>query len=211
MPTEEELEQLVQEGQLTEQQALRQLEPPTSTRPRTIYDINRAHEDYTQGRITEELFWNSLLRFVEQTVRRQALDRSTFSNIEDAISDSALELWQRLKGFDPKRSAFRTFATVVVLNKIRDCLRRYKADRGGMEHIQLEEEDLQASKALSAEDLLLFAEWLQNLEPTDRAIVRMLKDGLTQTEISQVLNISQQAVSKRLARIQLEEKPPFRL
>jgi RNA polymerase sigma factor (sigma-70 family) len=209
-PTEEELERLVDQGQLSEIQALRLLE--SSERPAkqlAIYDINEAYSRYVAGQLSEDLFYQSLLGFIERTVKRQSPDRSTFSNIEDAINNSALDIWQRLKEFDIRRSSFRTFVTVIVLSQIRMLLRRYTSDRGGMEHRYLDEAEMYPSKDLSQEQQLLFSEWLKGLEPKDRAVVQMLKDGLTQAEIGQALGISQQAVAQRLLRIRRQEKPPF--
>jgi RNA polymerase sigma factor (sigma-70 family) len=206
--SEEDLLQQVESGLLTEQQALRRLSSPSGPRPQGLYDINEAFLQYKAGTLPEDLFWHSLLRFANHVVRHQSPDRSTFSNIEDAIGDAALSIWQRLREFDAKRSTFRTFATVIVLTHIRMLMRQYKADRGGMEHIQLDEEHL-PTRGLGAEQRMLFAEWLKTLEPTDRRIVQMVKDGLTQQEIGEALEISQSAVAQRLGRIRQQEKPPF--
>jgi RNA polymerase sigma factor (sigma-70 family) len=205
--SEEELLQLVENGLLTEQQALRRL-PNRGPRPQGLCDINKAYRLYKADKLSEDQFWHSLLRFANHVVKHQSPDASTFSNIEDSISDAALSLWQRLKDYDPKRSTFVTFSTVVVLTHIRMLLRQYKADRGGMEHIQLDEEHL-PGRGIGAEQRLLFVEWLKALDATDRKIVQLLKDGLTQQEIGQALGISQQAVGKRLSRIREQEKPPF--
>jgi len=42
----------------------------------------------------------------------------TISDIEDIRQELAVDLWQRLPGFDPTRASLRTFVTRVVGNKI---------------------------------------------------------------------------------------------
>lgn len=201
--------QAVEDGQLSEAVALRRLGNHRAE-AKVEYDINKAYDLYNSGQLDEGQFWQSLLRFVKATAKHRSTDFSTFSNIEDAINETTLQIWQRLKDFDASRSSFKTFATVVTLTQIRRILRQYRADRGGMEHIQLDEEQV-ASKALSGEQRLLFREWLEGLDTTDRRIVEMLRDGLTQIEIGEALSISQPAVAKRLSRLRREEKSPFKL
>jgi RNA polymerase sigma factor (sigma-70 family) len=208
--SEDDLEAQVDSGQLSEERALRQLEGAPK-RPRELYDINQAHEDYTAGRLSEEKFWHSLLRFVEYTVQKASSKYLHFANIEDAITESTLSLWQRLREYDPKRSSFRTFATVVTLNKVRDLIRRQRASLGGYQHIGLEQAETMGLEApgLSAEEKLAYDEWLKNMDGVDRSIVRMLKGGLTHLEIGEQLGISQQAVSKRLGNLKKNGRKPF--
>jgi len=178
-------------------------------RPKYLRSLNEAFRAYKTQSLSEELFYNSLLKYVEKLVKRQSLDRSTFSNLEDVITDSTLKMWQRLKDFDASKSSFVTFVTLIALSQIRTFLARYRTDRGGMEHVQLDEAHIKPASGLSAEQHVLFKEWLKGLEPTDRSIMQMLRDGLRQEEIGQALGITQSAVAHRLARIRQEEKPPF--
>jgi RNA polymerase sigma factor (sigma-70 family) len=203
------LTQLVESGTLSEAMALKQLETRSTFQPKYVRALNTAYEQYRTQGISGDLFYQSLLKYVEKLVKRQSLDRSTFSNLEDVITDSVLKVWQRLEDFDSRKSSFVTFVTLITLSQIRTLLSKYKTDRGDMEHIQLDEATIKPASGLSAEQKALFQEWLKSLEPTDRALVQMLQDGLKQEEIGQALNMTQQAVAWRLRRIRREELAPF--
>jgi len=168
--------------------------------------IEEAYTQYLVKQISEEDFYEALRRFAQALVRRQ-VDDFTYSNIEDAISESLLEVWERLVDFDAARTSFKTFVTIIVRSNIQDALRSWKASKGHTRHIELDENLVGAAKELGAERLMLFEEWLKGLDSTDRSLVKMFQDGLTQEEIGQALKISHQDVSKRLARLREGPRP----
>jgi RNA polymerase sigma factor (sigma-70 family) len=208
---EEKLAQKVENGELTEDQALKLISELYRSRPSPDYvrSINEAHSRYMSRDLSEDLFYKSLLKFIEKTVKRHSQDPSTFCNIEDAISNSLLNVWQRLATYDARRSTFGTFVTVIVLSQIRMLLREYRSQRGHLPHIQLDEELPLPTSGLDAEHQLLYEEWYKGLGPPDREIIKMLQDGLTQEEVGQALGISQQAIAKRLLRMRRNHKRPF--
>lgn len=203
------LESAVSQGELSESQASEMLNRKAhiiEVRHRRL-PLEEAYGLYKASKLHEDDFYGSLKQFVTALVKRNAHDEYTFSNIEDAISESLLEVWQRLGDFAANRTDFKTFVTIIVRSNIKDALRSYKASKGHVRHVQLEEDVAGASKELPAEKRVLFEEWLERLDPTDRAIAKMLQDGLTQEEIGLALDISQQAVGKRLERLRATERP----
>lgn len=175
----------------------------------TIETLEASYKAYVSGQLHEDDFYKDLLVFITKIVKKHSPDRSTFSNLEDVISESALEVWRCLKKYDANVGSFSTFVGLIVARNIQDLFKQYRLSRGEAEHIQLDEEHIRPSRGLNPEQRLLFDEWLRNLDPTDRAIMQMLRDGLIQEEIGQALNITQQGVAWRVARIRQEEKPPF--
>lgn len=210
------LSRSVEDGEISEEEAEKLLARkvhPFEVRRKTL-SLNEAYERFKNAALSEDDFYKNLLLFLTKTVKNHSADPSTFSNIEDAISESALEVWQRLGQFDASRSSFSTFVSLIALHNVQDALRRYKYERGGSPHVQFEEFDspqgsLSATLPLSAEKQLLFDEWMHLLSPRDREVVQMVKDGLTQEEIAEALNVSQSAVAQRLARLKRNLKSPF--
>lgn len=210
------LSRSVEDGEISEEEAEKLLARkvhPFEVRRKTL-SLNEAFERFKSHSLSEDDFYKNLLLFLTKTVKNHSPDPSTFSNIEDAISESALEVWQRLAQFDASRSSFSTFVSLIALHNVQDALRRYRFERGGSPHVQFEEQEgvqwsLSSTQPLSAERQLLFDEWMNTLGSKDREVVQMVKDGLTQEEIASALNISQPAVTKRLARLKRNVRSPF--
>lgn len=206
------LDRAVDAGELQEDVASEMLSRKAhmlEVRRRKTLGVDEAYERYKAGSLHEDDFYEALKRFAQALVRRNAPDDFTFSNIEDAISESLLEIWQRLKDFDSTRTNFKTFVTIIVRTNVQDALRLWKTSKGHFRHVELDENTLGASKELTAEKRLLFDEWLKSLDGTDRAIAKMLQDGLTQEEIGEALSMSHQAISKRLIRLRIDTQRPF--
>jgi RNA polymerase sigma factor (sigma-70 family) len=130
-PSEEELEGLVEAGELSEDQALALLEPglPKPKRNGNSKDINAAHQSYMEKELDENAFYKALLQYITTVVKSHSPDRATFSVIEDAISITALKIWKNLTRFEPKRSSFSRFVTVVALSQIRSLIGHARPQR----------------------------------------------------------------------------------
>jgi RNA polymerase sigma factor (sigma-70 family) len=204
--TEEELEALVEEGIISEQKALRKLPQVPRHRARgTSRDINQAYVDYIDRRLSEEAFYTALLRYVTTVVKSHSSNEQVFANIEDSIQNALLKLHKNLDKFDPRRSSFARYVTVVVLSDVRTELDAQKRRL----QTSLDEAETLPAPGLSAEKQVLFKDWMAGLEGTDRTIARMLMDGLTQGEIGEALGIAQSAVSQRLERLRKGTLKPF--
>jgi RNA polymerase sigma factor (sigma-70 family) len=205
------LDQAVSHGELTEgaaQELLNRKAHMLEVRRIRQLGVEAAYEQFVAGGLSEDDFYMALKRYVEAFVRRNSPDAYTYFNIEDAITESLLEIWQRLGDYDPARTGFRGFVSIIIRNNIQDELRSQKASKGHFRHVELDE-NAGASKELTAEKRLLFDEWLLNLRPADRPYVQMLKDGLTQEEIAQAMGVTQPAVAQRLERIRGYSGRPF--
>lgn len=204
------LDNAVSSGELSADEAMEMFNRRAhmlEVRRRRHLGVDEAYALFMAKQLDEDAFYASIKRFAEALVHRNAPDDFTFSNIEDAISESLIEVWQRLWDFDSNRTNFRTFVTIIVRSNIQDALKAWKSSKGQMRHVELDEETLGASRELTAEKRLLFEEWLRDMDATDRALVKMLQDGLTQEEIGQALNMTHQAVSKRLVRLRNSPRP----
>lgn len=219
----------VEAGDLTEADALnlynRQVHPLEVKKRRQLglddaYAEFQAHPDSSTE---EDAFYHALLRYIAAVVGRNSTNMATHYNIEDAIQESALEVWQRLPQFDSKRSSLRTWVNLITLHNIRDMMRSFRVSRGnpynfktrgpkGVEIpstnrvVRLDEEAVPAV-GTSADAQIEQKEFILGLSEKDRAIVQMLQDGLTQKEIAQALKITQPAIAQRLARLRQKVKP----
>lgn len=203
--SEEALEDLVEEGLIDEAKALKQL-PEIARRSRRVgsKNIEEAYQQYVKKALDETAFYEALLGYIETVVQAHSPNSHVFSDLEDCVQTSALKIWRNIQKFDSRRGGFARFVTVIVLSEIRN----HFEPRPGKHHT-LEEAEALPSGGLGPERRLLFSDWLAHLDATDRALTRMLMDGLTQEEIGEALGISQSAVAQRLARIREQEKAPF--
>lgn len=200
--TEEALTKAVEDGELSEEQGLRMLQTAPAQSPANSKNINRTFDLFQSGKISEDQFYTAVLRYITTILKSRAHDDVAFSNLEDAISASALKVWQSLPKFDPNRGGFARFVSVIVSSEISDL-------HPVPEHLPLEKAEQLTASTLSPEKKSLFRDWMSSFKPPDRDILKMTMDGLTQSEISQLLGISQPAVAKRLRRIREVIKPPF--
>lgn len=122
--SEDELESLVQAGELDEESALRLLASNTSSFvPRaSSSDVNKAFKAWQEKKLSEDVFYQTVLRYVATIIKSHSHDAATFSAIEDAITTSTLKLWRNIDSFDPNRGSFSRFVTVVTLSEIRNLL-----------------------------------------------------------------------------------------
>lgn len=230
------LQSAVENGDLSEDQALGLLQKgvhPLEVQKYRTPAINEAYQQFQEhpsDSAVEDRFYNTLLRHITRVIKSRSHDRSTYSNIEDSIQETALEVWQRLPDFDSRRSSFRSFVDMIALSNIKDAMRRFRTEHGGPQKpgkarkpitrsVEYDPEDPRQAlnlenipaPQLPADNQLAFKEFLKSLEPTDRAILQMLRDGLNQEEVGQVLSITQSAVAHRLIRLRREHKSPFAL
>lgn len=206
------LQRAIDEGELSEDEALRLLERqahPLEVRrlKRPSRNIDVVFAQYQANELHENDFYLALTDFAKMMVRQNTVDEFTFSNAEDAISTSLIEIWQRLSSFDPRRGSFRAFALRIIRANVRDVLRSWKASRGHSQHVEIDEESLGVVRELSAEDKILFAEWLSSLEPLNRTIVQLYMDGLTFREVGRALGMSHEGIRKRLNSLKLTTAP----
>jgi RNA polymerase sigma factor (sigma-70 family) len=204
---EQELESQVEQGELSEEQALKLLDSH-GPKSRFIKNIDKAYSLYKTKELHEDDFYMSLLRFVEMMIKQNAQDEFTFTNIEDVISETLLELWRRLPSYKEERGSFRAFALSIVRSNIRDAFRKWTKDRGSITHEEVDEESLGPAPGIGIEKRLLFDGWLNGLEPLDRKIAELVMDGAPLREIAAVVGMSFKGVQKRIKNLRYTN-PPF--
>lgn len=212
---EYELERAVENGDISEQEALRLLEKnvhPLEVRKMRTPDLNSAYAEFKahpDDKRSEDLFYTKLLQYITVIVKKWSHDGATFSNIEDAISTSAMKVWRSLEKFDDKRSSFARFVTVITLSEIHRFLDTYKTGHVSLEAAEILPTTELPAPPLSMDKQLCLKEFVQLLAKEDRVIIQMTIDGLTQEEIAEALGVSHQAVSKRLIKLRMVAKIPF--
>lgn len=204
------LEQMVENGDLSEEEALKLLARDAHPMELTSYlsrDINRAYrilQRHPKDPEVQDDFYKTLIGYITTVVKSRSGDGSTFSNVEDAIPITAARVWGSLSRYDEKRSSFARFVSVITEGEINRLYHSYKANR-----ISIEDAFALKAGGLSPDERTLLQDWIAKLDPTDRTIVQYIRDGLTQEEIAEALNISQSAVSQRLTRLQNNTARPF--
>lgn len=206
---EYELEVAVENGDISEQEALRLLEKnvhPLEVKKLRTPDLNSAYAEFKahpDDKDYEDVFYHKLLQYITIIIKKHSHDGTTFSNIEDAISIAAIRVWKSLKRFDSLRSSFARFVTVITNGEISSLYRAYKCQESPLEELAFK-----TSTDFSSDKKVLFSEWLDSLERDDRTIVQMLIDGLTVREIAEATDQSRSTISDKIQRLR-RTKPPF--
>jgi RNA polymerase sigma factor (sigma-70 family) len=158
-------------------------------------DLNGAYEIFKAGG-PEDDFYKELLVHIRKMVHRRSHDRCTFYNIEDAITQSALEVWQGLERFDSSRGSFSSFVYLITRRNIQNIFRSLR--RHGRQ--VLLDENVPA-RFIPADAQALLEEFKARLTPLNRKVLQMHLEGLTAAEIARALGIGLEASKSRLKRI----------
>lgn len=232
------LEEAVNNGDISEEEALRMLDKqvhPLEVRKLRTPSLNEAYAAYKERPENEDAFYSALLKYITALVKRKSLNASTFSNIEDSIQETAIEVWQRLEQFDPGRSTFTFWVTLITLHNIRDAMRRYRTSRGqaqvndecivcgrrGSAHAEADDDHAferhdvfivqlddvnTASDTLPADTQLFLKNYLESLSPVDRTILEMISHDSSLRDIGKEVGLSPEAVRKHLLRLRLTKR-----
>lgn len=130
---------------------------------------------------------------------------SSQSQFEDIIQEVSLHLWSVIDRWNPKVSAFSTFAWRVCRNKVIDlitCLSNRERFLTDSLDVRVEESNDGSIRPVER-DVLFTADlsvFLNSLNEDDSLILSMKADGYTQTEIASAIGVSQGAICGRLLR-----------
>ena len=129
-----------------------------------------------------EEFATSLRDFIIKTVKLECKRRSsaTFDNIEDAVGESLLEVWQALDSFNAEKSQFTTWVSTIVLRNIVDIFRKYNK----RQELSLEPAKLDYPPIKGPFQVIAMRQLLAQLDDDDKSFVESKLQGLSEVELA---------------------------
>ena len=129
---------------------------------------------------------------------------------EDLVQEVIIQLWQSMERYDPTYR-LSTWVYRIALNTAISHYRKVKV-RQQKQHLlfrpELEPASIQQNNTEEEQIGQLYA-FIQQLRELDKALILLHLDGLSNSEVSEVLGMSQSNVSTRLSRIRQELKKKF--
>ena len=119
---------------------------------------------------------------------------------DDLAQEIVLQLWRSFSTFD-NRSRFSTWMYRIALNI---AISFYRHERTRSRHVISGDErllNMVAETQSQTEEMLLLYQFIQGLDPLNRALVLLYLDGNSYQEIADVLGISETNVATKLSRI----------
>lgn len=152
------------------------------------------HDTDSSRFFTELEAHKRILLKVARSYCREPADR------EDLIQDIVLALWRAFPAFQG-RSRFSTWMYQIALNVAISYLR---SELVRTRHVVSDEiEVVRETATLQAESpqVTLLYEFIEELNPFDRALVLLYLDGYSQQEMAQILGITATNVGTKIGRI----------
>src|ERR1700685_1956833 len=119
---------------------------------------------------------------------------------DDLAQEIIVQLWRSFRSFD-QRVRFSTWMYRIALNVAISFYRRESVRARhvvpGSEHL-LEAIDETANRS---EEVRILYEWIERLEPLNKALVILYLDGNNYQEIAEVLGISETNVATKISRL----------
>jgi RNA polymerase sigma factor (sigma-70 family) len=128
---------------------------------------------------------------------------------EDLAQEIVARLWQSFKNYDGRR-LFSTWMYRVALNVAISFFRR---EQTRTRHVVPVEERLLAAvpeNENQTDDLRLLYQFIDILDPLNKALILLYLDGHSYAEIAQVLGISETNTATRIGRLKKAMKEEFR-
>jgi RNA polymerase sigma-70 factor (ECF subfamily) len=148
---------------------------------------------------------SSFRRVVEETApslyRLAARITGSLEEAQDVLQDSYMKAWDALEaGRFEGRAQLRTWLYRIVANGATDALRARRR-QGRMAGEARQEQEAPGASAEARAALRELAQWLDDLPPDQRtAIVLKELEGMTGSEIAEVMGCTEGAVEQRLVR-----------
>ena len=163
-----------------------------------------------------------MMNLNEEIQRNEKLIRDTIWRVYPSLADDEdiqqigrIALWNALKTFKKEGSAsFETYASRFIRNAVINEIRKQTNTKhtGGETVITISFQDqVKDTEDMNVEDIVSGSEdiesysdivnWLNNLDEMDRKIVYNKSKGKTDKQISEVLNIHQTSVSRKVKRL----------
>lgn len=129
---------------------------------------------------------------------------------EDLIQDIVIQIWLSLDRFNPKYQ-WTTWIYRIALNTAISQFRKQGKRKRLTQRLSPLVEIPQAEDASAyKEDIADLHRCIRSLREIDRALILLYLDGLSTTDMAEVLNTSQTNITTRLSRIRTKLKDQFK-
>ncbi len=127
---------------------------------------------------------------------------------EDLAQEIVAQLWQSFGSFDERRR-FSTWMYRIALNV---AISSYRRESTRTRHVISSDEHLLEAvdeTADQSEDVQLLYQFIERLDPLDKALILLYLDGNSYQEIAGVLGISETNVATKINRLKVQLKQDF--
>lgn len=144
-----------------------------------------------------EQWIEAVLRENHARLARVARHYAGVKDAADLLQEIALQLWRSRDSFDG-RAERSTWVYRIALNTAISWRRRRPRDIDAGHAI---DPDRQVGSTGPGDELALLEEFLDTLDPVNRAVLMMDLDGMTREQIADVLGLSAAAIAVRMTRL----------
>jgi RNA polymerase sigma factor (sigma-70 family) len=173
--------------------------------PPQLNEAYQAHKDNPTSENYEALGL-ALMTFIEATIVRT--HGSQFRELEDAVGEACLKVFEGLSSFDSKKSGFSTWVYTVTEHACIDALRR----RNGQQEEELDTATLNDQSYDFYKDMdarLDLEKRVKELSKEEQELVELKMHGFSNDEIAAELDTTENAVKGQWKRITLKLRTPL--
>jgi RNA polymerase sigma factor (sigma-70 family) len=155
--------------------------------------LNKAYVNLkeTNTEDAKEVFGKKLMQYchavVKKHYRANELDRT------DEVSDAVVKVLEEMPSYQPERSSFATWASVVIRNMCRDAA---KTRVRHSEMILLEDDLVSNGGMEDVSNRILLDQLVSKLDKSDQVIVKLHLEGFTEAEIGEKIGTSRDVIAK---------------
>ena len=134
--------------------------------------------------------------------------------VDDAVQEATIALYNAIKTYDPQRSAFSTFASLCIKRAVIAFARKNGAQKNIPDELLASLDDSEISDHSTPEALFIEKEDYNTLTQSIKVelsemeyeVLQLFLTGMTYSDISKSLNISEKSVDNALSRIRKKLK-----
>ena len=135
-------------------------------------------------------------------------------NIDDAVQEATIALYNAIKTYDPEKSSFSTFASLCIKRAVIGFARKNGAQKNVPDDMLSSLEDAEISDETTPEAIIIAKEDYDNLTQNIKVelssmeyeVLQLFLSGLSYADISASLKITEKAVDNALSRIRKKLK-----
>ncbi len=136
------------------------------------------------------------------------------NEVEDAVQEATIALYNAVKSFDSEKSSFSTLAGVCIKRSMISRLRKSNAQKAVPEELIIPIEEANLLSFDNPESILIEKENFANLKENIKLelssmeydVLQLFLDGKSYLQISKQMNITEKAVDNALSRIRKKIK-----
>lgn len=133
---------------------------------------------------------------------------------EDAVQEASFALYSAVKNFDPKKSSFKTFATLCIKRSVIAVLKNQQRQKNIPDELLSSIDDIDIADCNSPEKIFFEREDFKlltdniklELSPLEFAVLQHYLSGESYRKISEEMGISEKSVNNALTRIRKKLK-----